>query len=300
MEKAHPLHASDASAASAARSALPDKPLITIEPSRSRSALDLRELWNYRELLGFLTWRDIKVRYKQTALGAIWAILQPLLASLVFTLFLGRYAGFDQKTGDLPYFVFAYAGFLPWTFFQNAVTNSGNSLVGNANLITKVYFPRMIIPGAAVVAGLVDLGIGSVILAGMMLLYGVALSWSLLLLPILVLLLALFALAVGMWMSALNVQYRDIRYALPFLIQLWMFATPAIYNPPQNVPETWQGLLRLNPLTGIIGGLRSSLLGSRYAWDWPALGVAAAITVVALGYSAYAFRRLEKSFADVV
>ncbi len=284
----------------AGRSELPDKPLIAIEPSRSWVALNLSDLWAYRELLGFLTWRDIKVKYKQTALGAAWAILQPLLTTLVFTLFLGRMAGLDQKNSGLPYPLFVYAGTLPWTFFQNAISNSGNSLVGNANLITKVYFPRMIIPGSAVAAGLVDLAVGSVILAGMMAWYGVAPSWNLLLLPVFVLLLTMFALAVGMWMSALNVQYRDIRYALPFLIQLWMFATPAIYNPPSNVPAAWQGLLRLNPLTGIIGGMRSSLLGSRYAWDWPAIGAAAALTAVSLVYSAYTFRRLERSFADVV
>src|SRR5205085_10522467 len=213
-----------------------------IEPSRGWVSLKLNELWDYRELLYFLTWRDVKVRYKQTVLGAAWAIIQPLFTMLIFTLFFGRFAGVPSD--GVPYPLFAYAGLLPWIFFSNAVTNSGNSLVGSANLITKVYFPRMIIPGAAVAAGLVDFAIAFGILIVLMIYYGIGFSWSLLMLPALVLLTALLALGVGMWMSALNVKYRDIRYALPFLIQLWMFASPIIY-PLTIVPARWKWLLHL-------------------------------------------------------
>ena len=276
--------------------ALPDEPLVKIRPSKSSVALDLRDLWAYRELLYFLTWRDLKVRYKQTALGVAWAIIQPLFTMLIFTLFFGRLAGIPSDR--VPYPVFVYAGLLLWTFFANAVTNSGNSLVGNANLLTKVYFPRMIIPGAAVGAGLVDFFIAFVILVGLMIYYGVSVTWSVMLLPVLVTLTTLLALGVGMWMSALNVKYRDIRYALPFVIQLWMFISPVIY-PSSFVPQKWRWVLALNPLTGIIEGFRASLLGQK-AFDWVSLGISAAITLVMLVYAAYTFRQMERSFADIV
>jgi lipopolysaccharide transport system permease protein len=258
-------------------------------------ALNLRDLWAYRELLYFLTWRDVKVRYKQTVLGAAWAIIQPLFTMLLFTLFFGRLAGMPSE--GIPYPLFAYAGLLPWTFFANAITSSGNSLVGSANLITKVYFPRMIIPGAAVAAGLVDFALASVLLAGMMVYYGVAITANVLLLPALVLLTVLLALGVGMWMSALNVKYRDIRYALPFVVQLWMFGSPVIY-PATIVPVRWRWMLDLNPLTGIIEGFRAALFGRPF--DWTALGLAGTLTVLFLSYAAYDFRRMEKTFADVV
>lgn len=276
---------------------LPETPVVVIQPSRTWVALNLRDLWAYRELLCFLTWRDVKVRYKQTLLGAAWAIIQPLFQMIVFTLFFGKLAGLEHKTGGIAYPIFAYAGLLPWTFFSNAITNSGNSLVGSANLITKVYFPRMIIPAAAVGAGLVDFAIAFVILAGLMIYYGVAISVGLLMLPVLVLLTTLLAIGVGMWFSALNVKYRDIRYALPFAIQLWMFVSPIIY-PPTLVPEQYRWLLSLNPMTGIIEGYRASLLGSEF--NWPALGISAALTIGILVYSAYHFRRMERTFADVV
>jgi lipopolysaccharide transport system permease protein len=271
-------------------------PLVRIRPGKKWVALQLGDLWAYRELLYFLTWRDIKVRYKQTILGAAWAIIQPLCTMLIFTLFFGKLAGLPSD--GVPYPIFAYAGLLPWTFFSNAVINSGNSLVGSSNLITKVYFPRMIIPGAAVGAGLVDFAIAFVVLIALMIYYGVVLTWSVLALPLLVALTALLALGVGLWMSALNVKYRDIRYALPFLIQLWMFASPVIY-PASLMPEKWRWVLWFNPLTGIIEGYRASLLG-RTQFNWTALSVSFTITLLLLVYSAYAFRRMEKTFADIV
>jgi len=273
-----------------------EQPLIRIRPSKGWVALQLRDLWVYRELLYFLTWRDIKVRYKQTVLGAAWAIIQPLFTMLLFTLFFGK-LGHIPSDG-VPYPIFAYAGLLPWMFFSNAVTSSGNSLVGSSNLITKVYFPRMIIPGAAVGAGLVDFAIAFVILIALMIYYRVALNWNLLAVPLLLALTTLLALGIGMWMSALNVKYRDVRYALPFLIQLWLFASPVIY-PASVMPQKWRWVLWFNPLTGIIEGFRSSLFGVN-KFDWKALGLSTAITIAVLVYSAYHFRRMERVFADIV
>ena len=276
---------------------LPDDPVVVIEPSKSWVALNLRDLWAYRELLYFLTWRDVKVRYKQTALGVLWAILQPLLTMLISTLIFGRLGGFESRTGGIPYPIFAYAGLLPWTFFSNAITTSGNSLVGSANLITKVYFPRMIIPGAAVAAGLVDFFIAFVLLIGLMLHYQVTFTWNLLLFPPLVLLTALLATGVGMWLSALNVKYRDIRFALPFIVQLWMFVSPVFY-PSNILPEKWRRVFQLNPLTGIIDGYRASLFGG--AINWKTLGFSTLLTIILLIYASYSFRRMERTFADIV
>lgn len=275
--------------------ALPDEPLVVIRPSQSWAPLNLRDLWNYHELLFFLTWRDVKVRYKQTALGVAWAVLQPLCTMLIFTLFFGRLAGIPSE--GVPYSLFAFAGLLLWTFFANAVTNSGNSLVGSANLISKVYFPRMIVPGAAVGAGLVDLVIGFGLLVALMLYHGVAPGWSALLLPVPVVLVTLLALGVGLWMSALNVKYRDVRYALPFLVQLWMFASPIIY-PASLVPEKWRWVLALNPMTGILEGFRASLFGRPV--DPLSLGLSAVLTLAILVGAAYDFRRVERTFADIV
>jgi lipopolysaccharide transport system permease protein len=274
---------------------LPDEPVVRIQPSKKWVAINLRDLWAYRDLLYFLTWRDVKVRYKQTVLGAAWAIIQPLFTMLIFWLFFGRLAGMPSE--GIPYPLFALAGLIPWTFFANAITNSGNSLVGSANLITKVYFPRMIIPCAAVGAGLIDLAIAFSLMAGMMLWFGVSLTMNLLLLPLLVLLTTFLAIGVGMWMSALNVKYRDIRYALPFLIQLWMFATPIIY-PLSLIPEKWRWVMAINPMAGVIDGFRAALFGR--AIDWRSLAITALVTVGVVIYSAYHFRRMEKTFADVV
>lgn len=274
---------------------LPEKPLVVIQPSRGLIALNLRELWHFRDLLYILTERDIKVRYKQTSLGVLWAIIQPLFTMLIFTLFFGRLA--EIPSDGIPYPIFAYAGLLPWTFFSNAVTSSGNSLIGNSNLITKVYFPRMIIPIASVGAGLIDFAIAFSILVALMFYYSVALTLNILMLPVLVILTTLLAIGIGMWMSGLNVKYRDIRYALPFLIQLGMFATPIIY-PASIVPEKWRWMLAFNPLTGLIEGFRAAFFGKPF--DWFGLSISAVITFSVLVYSAYSFKKMEKTFADKV
>jgi lipopolysaccharide transport system permease protein len=274
---------------------LPDEPLVTIEANKAWSMGELRDLWAFRELLYFLTWRDVKVRYKQTGLGVAWAILQPLLTMLIFTVFFGRLAGVPSD--NIPYPLFAFAGLLPWTFFANAIGNSGNSLVGSANLITKVYFPRLIIPGAAVAAGLVDFAVAFVIMVLLMIYYGIGVGLHILMFPFLVLLTTLLALGVGMGLSALNVKYRDVRFALPFLIQLWMFVSPVIY-PASFLPEKLRWFLSLNPMTGLIEGYRSSLFGLPFRWS--ALAISALITLAVLAYSSVIFRRMEKSFADIV
>jgi len=275
---------------------LPDEPLVTIEPGTSWAAISLRDLWAYRELFYFLVLRDIKVRYKQTFLGIAWVVAQPLFTTIIFTLFFGILAGVPSE--GMPYPVFAFAGLLPWTFFSSAVTQSGNSLVGNSNLITKVYFPRIIIPCAAVGAGLLDFAISFVVLVGLMVYYRVAPTWGILMLPLLVLLVTLFALAVGTWLSALNVKYRDVRHLLPFLLQMWMFASPVIYAPT-FVPVRWRWLLTLNPMTGIIDGFRAAIFGQK-RFDWAELAVSGVMTLALLVYSTYVFKRMEKTFADIV
>jgi lipopolysaccharide transport system permease protein len=276
-------------------SSLPDKPLITGGGGGSRSSLNLREIWEYRELLYFLTWRDIKVRYKQTAMGAAWAIVQPLFTMLIFTLFFSIFVGVPSD--GIPYPVFAYAGLLPWTFFAGAVSNCSNSIIGSAGLITKVYFPRMIIPAAAVGAGLVDLIIATFILIALTLLYGVTLTGSLVMMPLLAALTMILALGVGILIAALTARYRDVRHVLPFVLQLWMFSSPIIY-PLSVVPAKWRWALELNPLTGIIEGFRSSLMGR--AFNWRAIVVSGVVALLLLIASAFVFRRLEKSFADVM
>jgi len=274
---------------------LPDQPVVSIRPPGRWAALNFRHLWDYRELSYFLIWRDVKVRYKQTLLGIAWAIIQPLLTMLIFTLFFGKLA--SVPSDNIPYPIFAYAGLLPWTFVSNAVTCSGNSLVGSSNLISKVYFPRMIIPMSAVGAALVDFGIGFVLLAALMACYGVVPTWSFLMLPPLVVLTAVIALGVGMLLSALNVKYRDVRHALPFVVQLWMFVTPIIY-PASIVPQRWRLLLALNPLTSVIEGYRASMFGRSF--NWTGLGISSGAALALFVCSAYTFRRMEKTFADII
>jgi lipopolysaccharide transport system permease protein len=277
------------------RADVPQKPVLTIASGRRWMGFELGDLWAHRDLFFFLAWRDVKVRYTQTVLGVAWAILQPLLTMVVFTLLFGRLA--HVPSDGEPYAIFSYAGLLPWNFFNAAVGSSSNSLVGNASLITKVYFPRLVIPGAAVAAALVDFMIASLILFLMMPWYGVAFSPSLLMFPLLVLLISVVALGIGLWMSALNVKYRDVRYALPFVLQIWMFVTPIIY-PLSFVPVRWRWLLRLNPLSGAIEGFRAAIFGRPF--PWVDIGLSAAAGVLLLIYAAYTFRRMELEFADVI
>ena len=270
-------------------------PLVAIRARGLHTPLNLKELWEYRDLFYFLTMRDIKVRYKQTALGATWAVIQPLFATLTFALFFGRLAKLPSE--GIPYPLYVYTAMTMWSFFANAITQGGNSLVSNANLISKVYFPRLIVPAAAVAGGLLDFAISFVVLIGMLVYYRVPLHTSLSLMPISLVLVLILGTAVGLWMSALNVKYRDVRYALPFLVQLWMFATPIIY-PPTIVPDRWRWLLSLNPMTGLIGAFRASMFG--LPADWVSLGLAAVISTIAFLYASYSFRRMERHFADVV
>lgn len=266
-----------------------------IKSEESGVQLNLGELWYSRELLYFLTLRDIKVRYKQTLMGVAWVIIQPLTTVLIFTLVFNRFVRLE--TGSLPYPLFALSGLLLWLFFANAVTNSTHSLVSNANLITKVYFPRMFIPAASVGAGLVDLTVAFLLLIVLCFYYGVGLTLNALLLPLFVLLMALLALGVGLLSAAVTVKYRDLRHALPFVIQLWMFASPVIY-PTSIVPENWKWMILLNPVAGIIEGFRAALTGGSF--DWMHVSISAAIILVLLVCSAYIFRRFEHTFADVV
>ncbi|HYY56921.1 MAG TPA: ABC transporter permease [Pyrinomonadaceae bacterium] len=275
--------------------ALPDEPLIKVRPVGPWNAIDLGELWAHHELFYFLIWRDLKVRYRQTVLGSAWVILQPLLMTLVFTVFLGKLV--RVPSDGVPYSVFAYAGLLPWTFLTNAVLSSSHSLVGSAPLITKVYFPRLLVPGASVMVRLVDFLVASIILLAMLVYYGYTPGWRLLIFPALALELTLVALGLGLWSAALNVKYRDIGTLLPVMLQLWMFISPIVY-PSSIVPAKWRFLYALNPLVGIIDGMRASLFNSPL--DWSSAGMSVVVTLLLVVYSVYSFRRAEESFADVV
>jgi lipopolysaccharide transport system permease protein len=256
----------------------------------------LQEFWRYRELFYFLVWRDVKIRYKQTVLGAAWAIIQPFFIMIIFTLFFGRLA--KMPSDGIPYPVFSYSALVPWTYFAGALALAGNSLVGNANLITKVYFPRVTIPASAVLSGLVDFAIASVVLLGMMVYYRIQLSWGLLLWPVLVVPLVLLALGVGMFLAALNVKYRDVKYTIPFIVQLWLFLSPIIY-PTSIIPERFRTLIALNPISGIIEAFRASLLPTRQV-DWQLLSVSVAVTLFIFTLGALYFMKTERNFADVV
>ena len=273
-----------------------DLPKIIIRPSKGWVPLRLNELWEYRELLYFLVWRDLKVRYKQTVLGAAWAIIQPFFTMVVFSIFFGRLA--KVPSDGIPYPIFAYCALLPWQLFAHALTDSGNSLVANQQLITKVYFPRLVIPLSGVLAGLVDFSIAFVVLLAMMFYYGIVPTLTSLTLPLFLLLAVATALAVGLWLSALNVQYRDIRYTIPFLTQFWLFATPIAY-PSSLIPEPWRTLYGLNPMAGVVEGFRWALLGTVNA-PGPLLVVSVTVVVSLLVGGLYYFRNMEKTFADVV
>ena len=272
-------------------------PQTIIEPKKGWVPIDFKEIWNYRELLYFLTKRDIKVRYKQTVLGGLWAIIQPAFTMIVFTLFFGRLAKVPSE--GMPYPIFVYAGLLPWTYFANAVSNSGNSLVGSANLITKIYFPRLIVPASASLAGLLDFFIAMFVLGVLMIHYQFVPSiLGIFLFPFLLGLTFLCALGVGLWLSAMNVQYRDIRYVIPFFVQIWLFVSPVIY-PVSIVNKKYQWLLALNPMAGLIKAYRASILGHQPV-DWGLLGISAFIILLLLVSGLFYFRRMEKVFADVV
>lgn len=271
-------------------------PVITIAPSRGWVPLRAREIWEHRELLYFLVWRDVKVRYKQTLLGAAWAIIQPFFTMLVFSLFFGRLAKIPSD--GLPYPIFAYAALVPWTFFANGLNQASNSLVGNANLVKKVYFPRLVIPVAAVLSGLVDLLLALVVLIAMMAYYGIVPSGNVVFLPLFLLLALTAALAVSLWLSALNVEFRDVRYTLPFLTQLWLFATPIAY-PSSLLAEPWRTAYGLNPMVGVVEGFRWALLDA--AVRPGSIVVASSLaTLVLLVGGAFYFRRMERTFADVI
>lgn len=267
-----------------------------IRPSQGWVSLKLRELWEYRELIYFLAWRDISVRYKQTVLGAAWAVIQPFFTMLVFSLFFGRLA--QVPSDGVPYPIFSYTALLPWQYFATAITGSSNSLVGNANLISKVYFPRLVVPIASILPALVDFAIAFVVLLGMMFFYGIVPTWNMIWLPFFLLLALVTALGVGLWLSAMNVQYRDIRYTIPFITQFWMFASPVAY-PSSMVPEFWRPVYALNPMVGVIEGFRWALLATDTA-PGPMVAVSAVMAVLLLVTGAMYFRRMEKTFADVV
>lgn len=277
-------------------SMLIDTPLIRIEPSKGWSRVKLRELFEYRELLYFLVWRDIKVRYKQTVLGAAWAIIQPLFTMIVFSVFFGRLAKIPSD--GIPYPIFSFAALVPWTFFANGLNQGSNSLVSSANLLKKVYFPRLAIPISTVLSGIVDFVLAFIMLLGMMLYYGFVPTVNILWLPLLLLLSLMTSLGVSLWLSVMNVQFRDVRYTIPFLTQLWLFATPIAY-PSSLLSEPWRTVYGLNPMVGVVEGFRWALLGTNTA-PGPIVVVSALAALALLVSGALYFRRMERTFADVV
>ena len=274
---------------------LPDEPLIRIRSGRVWTLIDLRDVWAHSELFYFLVWRDLKVRYKQTILGASWVILQPLLMTVIFVVFLGLIV--RVHTPGVPYPLFLYSALLPWTFFSNAVASSSYSLIAASQVITKVYFPRVLIPAAVVTVRLSDFVIAFVFLIPLIAYYGVRPTWTLVFLPLLVVLITLLALGVGLWSAALNVKYRDVGTIIPVLLQLWMFVSPVVY-PSSMVPARWRIMYNFNPLAGLINNFRSSLTGTPFnGWS---LAISAVITVVVLGSALIVFRRVEDEFADLI
>jgi lipopolysaccharide transport system permease protein len=270
--------------------------VVRIEPTRGWVSLKLRELWEYHEILYFLVWRDVKVRYKQTALGAAWAILQPFLSMVVFSLFFGQLAGVPSD--GVPYPIFSYAALVPWMFFANGLNQAPYRLVGSADLIKRVYFPRLVIPIAAVLSGVVDFALAFLVLLGMMLYFGIVPTVQILWLPAFLLLALLTSLGVGLWLAAINVQYRDVNYVLPFIVQLWLFATPIAY-PSSLLREPWRTLYGLNPMVGVVEGFRWALLGTETA-PGQMIFVSSFIAAALFISGAFYFRRMERTFADVI
>jgi lipopolysaccharide transport system permease protein len=271
--------------------------VLRIQPSKGWVSLKLHELWEYRELLYFLTWRDVKVRYKQTVLGAAWAIIQPFMTMVVFSLFFGSLAKIPSD--GIPYPIFSYAALVPWTFFANGLSQSSNSLVGSANLIKKVYFPRLVIPISTVVSGVVDFVLAFIVLLGMMLFYGIVPTLNVIWLPFFLLLAFVAVLGVGLWLSAMNVQFRDVRYLVPFLTQFWLFATPIAYPSSLIENKTLRVVYGLNPMTGVVEGFRWALLDTDTT-PGPIIVASSLAALTLLIGGAFYFRRMEKTFADVV
>lgn len=289
------IEASMAETSDSPPSVFPEEPLVKIRAGQSSVASQLKDAWAHRELLYFLIWRDLKVRYRQTVLGATWVILQPLLTTLVFTVFMSRLA--RVPSDGVPYPLFAYAGLLPWMFFSNAVSTSTYSLISHSYIITKVYFPRLIIPAAVVGVRLVDFLVASVVLIVLMLGYGIGMKWSMLMLPALVVEITLFTLGISLWFSVLNIKYRDVGTLLPVLIQLWMFVSPIIY-PSSLVPERWRLLYSLNPISGVVEAVRASLFG--LPLDWSSVIISASVILVSLACFVYLFCRWEENLVDIL
>ena len=268
-----------------------------LKPRSGWQMIDFRQLWQFRELLGMLALRDVKVRYKQTILGASWAIIQPVTMMVVMSLFFGRFANMDDHVGNVPYPIFLYAALLPWTFFASAVISSTNSMVANSPMLRKIYFPRLIMPLSATGTPLVDYLMAFVVLLGLMVWYSVSVSWQLALLPILVVLTVTCALGVGLILAAVTVRYRDFRYLVPFMIQIWFFSTPVIY-PNSMVPERWQWVIQLNPMSGIISAFRACILNTPIGWEQ--LGLSTLIAVTSLIVGLFYFNQAQRDFADLV
>jgi len=275
----------------------PEPDTILLKPQTGWSPINLGDLWRYRELIYFMTWRDLKVRYKQTLLGASWAILRPFLTMVVFSIFFGRLA--KMPSDNIPYPIFTFTALLPWELFATALNVASRSLVQNSNMITKIYFPRVILPLSSILAGLADFAVAFLVLLGMMVYYGFMPTGALWSLPLFILLAMISSLGVGLWLSAMNVQYRDIGYVTPFLVQFWMYITPIAY-PASLVPEKWQLLYALNPMTGVVEGFRWALLGSAKSAPGPMMIVSTTIAIVLMVSGMFYFRRMERQFADMV
>lgn len=269
--------------------------ITVIEPSRLFKSLDLRDMWRHRELLYFLTWRDVKLRYKQTAIGVLWVILQPVITTAIFTVLFSNFARFD--TEDVPYPLFALSGLMIWLFVHTSITMASNSFVSNTNLVTKVYFPRLIVPFAATFAGITDLFFSLLLLVGLMVHYGIVPNLGILLAPVFLIMAIIQTMAFGTLFSALNVRFRDVKFALPFALQVWMIASPIFY-PAALLSEKWRLIFAINPLVGILEGFRASLFGK--AFDWQVIGVSGASTLVLVLISLFVFKRMEDDFADLI